>query len=63
MSKLINRAIAGALVATLGLSAGMARPATAQAVVSSRADLGVAWDGDFDRCFFFDHRGAFVDGE
>jgi len=39
------------------------RPSTAQAVVSSRADLGVAWDGDFDRCFFFDHRGAFVDGE
>ena len=26
-------------------------------------DLGVAWDGDFDRCFFFDHRGAYVSGE
>ena len=27
------------------------------------ADLGVAWDGDFDRCFFFDQTGGFVDGE
>ena len=26
------------------------------------ADLGIAWDGDFDRCFFFDHEGTFVDG-
>jgi len=39
------------------------RPATAQAVLSAGADMGVAWDGDFDRCFFFDHTGAFVDGE
>jgi phosphomannomutase len=39
------------------------RPATAQAVVASGADLGVAWDGDFDRCFFFDHHGQFIDGE
>lgn len=39
------------------------RPATAQAVMRSGADFGVAWDGDFDRCFFFDHQGAFVDGE
>ena len=39
------------------------RPATAQAVVATGADLGVAWDGDFDRCFFFDHHGEFIDGE
>ena len=39
------------------------RPATADAVRASGADFGVAWDGDFDRCFFFDHTGAFIDGE
>ncbi|UYP67492.1 phosphomannomutase [Thalassobacter stenotrophicus] len=39
------------------------RPATAEAVRATGADFGVAWDGDFDRCFFFDHTGAFVDGE
>lgn len=39
------------------------QPATARAVVAAGADFGVAWDGDFDRCFFFDHRGRFVDGE
>jgi len=39
------------------------RPATADAVLASGADFGVAWDGDFDRCFFFDHTGAFIDGE
>ncbi len=39
------------------------RPATAQAVLDSGADFGVAWDGDFDRCFFFDHTGGFIDGE
>ena len=38
------------------------RAATAQAVVSEGADLGIAWDGDFDRCFFFDERGEFVEG-
>ncbi len=27
------------------------------------ADLGIAWDGDADRCFFFDDRGDFVDGD
>jgi phosphomannomutase len=27
------------------------------------ADLGIAWDGDADRCFFIDDRGAFVDGD
>ena len=39
------------------------RPATADAVCATAADFGVAWDGDFDRCFFFDHTGAFIDGE
>lgn len=39
------------------------RPATASAVTQSGADFGVAWDGDFDRCFFFDHAGNFIDGE
>ena len=39
------------------------RPQTADAVIAAGADLGVAWDGDFDRCFFFDHTGAFIDGE
>ncbi len=39
------------------------RGATADAVVSSGAEMGVAWDGDFDRCFFFDGEGRFVDGE
>lgn len=39
------------------------RPATADAVRATGADFGVAWDGDFDRCFFFDHTGAFIDGE
>jgi phosphomannomutase len=39
------------------------RPQTASAVLEAGADLGVAWDGDFDRCFFFDHTGAFIDGE
>jgi phosphomannomutase/phosphomannomutase/phosphoglucomutase len=38
------------------------RENTAQAVRESGADLGLAWDGDFDRCFFFDERGGFVDG-
>ncbi|MSU90165.1 phosphomannomutase [Rhodobacteraceae bacterium 2CG4] len=37
-------------------------PPTRAAVLDRGADLGVAWDGDFDRCFFFDHRGRFVDG-
>ena len=39
------------------------QPATADAVRAAGADFGVAWDGDFDRCFFFDHTGAFIDGE
>ncbi len=39
------------------------RPATAEAVCAAGADFGVAWDGDFDRCFFFDHEGRFIEGE
>jgi len=38
------------------------RSATAQAVVAHGADLGLAWDGDFDRCFFFDAQGNFIEG-
>jgi phosphomannomutase len=34
-----------------------------EAVRDSGADLGIAWDGDADRCFFIDDRGAFVDGD
>jgi phosphomannomutase len=32
-------------------------------VKASGADLGIAWDGDADRCFFIDETGAFVDGD
>ena len=38
------------------------RAATAEAVRTSGADFGVAWDGDFDRCFFFDAKGKFIEG-
>jgi phosphomannomutase/phosphoglucomutase len=38
------------------------RSATAAAVREHGADLGLAWDGDFDRCFFFDANGEFVEG-
>ncbi|WP_440876578.1 phosphomannomutase [Thalassotalea sp. PLHSN55] len=38
------------------------RLTTQQAVIEHNADLGIAWDGDFDRCFFFDETGDFVDG-
>lgn len=38
------------------------RPATINAVKESNADLGFAWDGDFDRCFFFDENGDFIEG-
>jgi phosphomannomutase len=38
------------------------RSATAEAVRRHGADLGLAWDGDFDRCFFFDETGAFIEG-
>ena len=39
------------------------QPVTAGAVVANGADLGIAWDGDFDRCFFFDAQGGFIAGE
>ena len=38
------------------------REATAQAVREHGADLGIAWDGDFDRCFFYDEKGRFIEG-
>jgi phosphomannomutase len=38
------------------------REATAAAVVAAGADCGIAWDGDFDRCFFFDEKGGFIEG-
>ncbi len=38
------------------------RAATADAVRTHRADFGIAWDGDFDRCFFFDADGRFIEG-
>ena len=39
------------------------QPVTAEAVRAAGADFGAAWDGDFDRCFFFDETGGFVPGE
>jgi len=38
------------------------RAVTAEAVRASGADLGLAWDGDYDRCFFFDESGQFIEG-
>jgi len=38
------------------------RAATAEAVVRHGADFGIAWDGDFDRCFLFDAEGEFIEG-
>ncbi|MEN7341936.1 MAG: phosphomannomutase [Pseudomonadota bacterium] len=38
------------------------REATAKAVIAHGADIGVAWDGDFDRCFLFDEQGGFIEG-
>ncbi len=35
---------------------------TADAVVEHKADMGIAWDGDFDRCFLFDEKGGFIEG-
>ena len=38
------------------------RLSTIEAIRRSGADIGLAWDGDFDRCFFFDHTGRFIEG-
>ena len=38
------------------------REATAKVVRESGADVGIAWDGDFDRCFLFDEKGTFIEG-
>ncbi len=38
------------------------RAATIEAIAEHNADLGIAWDGDFDRCFLFDHNGRFIEG-
>jgi len=38
------------------------RASTSEAVIDNKADLGIAWDGDFDRCFFFDEKGNFIEG-
>lgn len=38
------------------------RQPTIDAIKRSGADVGIAWDGDFDRCFFFDEQGTFIEG-
>lgn len=38
------------------------RADTRAAVLEHKADFGIAWDGDFDRCFLFDERGQFIEG-
>ncbi len=38
------------------------RKPTIDAILEHKADLGVAWDGDYDRCFFFDENGSFIEG-
>lgn len=38
------------------------RAPTSEAILEHGADLGIAWDGDFDRCFFFDENGRFIEG-
>ncbi|OYQ70476.1 phosphomannomutase [Wohlfahrtiimonas chitiniclastica] len=38
------------------------RAVTSEAVLEHQADMGIAWDGDFDRCFLFDEKGQFIEG-
>jgi phosphomannomutase len=38
------------------------RKPSIDAILANRADIGIAWDGDFDRCFFFDENAGFVEG-
>ena len=38
------------------------RDSTQNAVLEHAADMGIAWDGDFDRCFLFDEKGQFIEG-
>ncbi len=38
------------------------RQVTIDAVIEQSADFGIAWDGDFDRCFFFDEKGSYIEG-
>jgi phosphomannomutase len=38
------------------------RASTSEAVIKHNADMGIAWDGDFDRCFLFDETGEFTEG-
>ncbi|MDG2176073.1 MAG: phosphomannomutase [Gammaproteobacteria bacterium] len=38
------------------------RQSTKDALLEHGADVGIAWDGDFDRCFFFDEKGGFIEG-
>jgi phosphomannomutase len=38
------------------------RQDTIDAVLKHKADMGIAWDGDFDRCFLFDEKGQFIEG-
>jgi phosphomannomutase len=35
---------------------------TRNAVLEHDADMGIAWDGDFDRCFLFDEKRTFIEG-
>ncbi|OAL81006.1 phosphomannomutase [Acinetobacter sp. SFB] len=38
------------------------RDSTRDSVIQHQADMGIAWDGDFDRCFLFDEKGQFIEG-